>query len=93
MRPLPHAEGDQLIYLRQSAELAGVDNILFSVPEILDLRNASETLTGFAEYSALTFNMLDQGEPAQVRAGISLLDLSPYGKGHPQPASRHQHGQ
>ncbi len=25
--------------------LAGVDNILFSVPEILDLRNASETLT------------------------------------------------
>jgi len=70
LRPLPHAEGDQLVYLRQSAELAGVDNILFSVPEILDLRNASETLTGFAEYSALTFNMLDQGEPAQVLAGI-----------------------
>ena len=70
LRPLPHAEGDQLIYLRQSAELAGVDNILFSVPEILDLRNASETLAGFAEYSALTFNMLDQGEPAQVLAGI-----------------------
>ena len=42
LRPLPHAEGDQLVYLRQSAELAGVDNILFSVPEILDLRNASE---------------------------------------------------
>ncbi|MFB3111367.1 MAG: ABC transporter permease, partial [Gemmatimonadales bacterium] len=70
LRPLPHAEGDRLVYLRQSAELAGVDNILFSVPEILDLRSAAETLTGFAEYSALTFNMLDQGEPAQVLAGI-----------------------
>ena len=34
MRPLPHAEGDRLVYLRQSAELVGVDNVLFSVPQL-----------------------------------------------------------
>ena len=40
LRPLPHADGDRLVYMRHSAELAGVDNVLFSVPEILDYRTA-----------------------------------------------------
>ncbi|MCZ6918240.1 MAG: ABC transporter permease [Gemmatimonadetes bacterium] len=75
LRPLPHRDGDNLVYLRQSAELAGVDNTLFSVPEILDYRTASTTLSGFAEFSAMTFNMLGQGDPAQVLAGIVTGDF------------------
>ncbi len=58
LRPLPHEDGERLMYLRQSAELAGLDNALFSVPEIVDYREASTTLTGFAEFSAMPFNML-----------------------------------
>ena len=38
LRPLPHADGDRLVYLRHSAERAGIENALFSVPEIMDYR-------------------------------------------------------
>jgi predicted permease len=70
LRPLPHRDGDQIVYLRHSAEQAGVENALFSVPEILDYRTSSTALTGFAEFSAMTFNMLGHEDPVQVTAGI-----------------------
>jgi putative ABC transport system permease protein len=69
LRPLPHAEGDRLVYLRHSAELAGIDNTVFSVPEIIDYREAG-ALSGIAEFSANTYNLTARGEPAQVLAGI-----------------------
>ncbi|MEQ1858182.1 MAG: ABC transporter permease, partial [Longimicrobiales bacterium] len=69
LRPLPHADGERLVYLRQSAELAGVDNALFSVPEIVDYRAAS-AFTGLAEFSAQSYNLTARGEPAQVLAGV-----------------------
>ena len=70
LRPLPHRNGEQLMYLRQSAAQAGQENVLFSVPEILDYRSQAGSLTGFAEFSAMPFNLLDAGEPVQVLAGI-----------------------
>lgn len=70
LRPLPHEDGERLMYLRQSAELAGLDNALFSVPEIVDYREAATTLTGFAEFSAMPFNMLGGERPVEVQAGI-----------------------
>ena len=69
LRPLPHADGDRLVYLRHSAELAGIENVLFSVPEILDYR-AAGALMGIAEFSAMNFTLTRGGEPAQVTAGI-----------------------
>ena len=69
LRPLPHADGERLVYLRHSAELAGVDNATFSVPEIIDLRGAG-SLTDLAEFSVSSFNLTARGEPAQVLAGI-----------------------
>ena len=69
LRPLPHADGDRLVYLRQSAQLAGVDNALFSVPEIIDFRDAGG-ITDLAEFSANGYNLTARGEPQQVLAGI-----------------------
>ncbi|MGD8872808.1 MAG: ABC transporter permease, partial [Gemmatimonadota bacterium] len=69
LRPLPHADGDRLVYLRQSAQRAGVDNALFSVPEIIDFRDAGG-VTDLAEFSASGFNLTARGEPQQVLAGI-----------------------
>src|SRR4029077_9423586 len=54
LRPLPHKNGDRLMYLRQSAAGPGSENILFSVPEINDFRGSSKALAGIAEYSPLT---------------------------------------
>ncbi len=70
LRPLPNREGDRLVYLRQSAERAGQSNVAFSVPEIIDYRTSAKTLQGVAEFSALTFNLVGNGEPVQVQAGI-----------------------
>jgi predicted permease len=70
LRPLPYRDGEQLVYLRHSAPLAGIDNALFSVPEIDDYRQQVERFNGVAEFSALTFTMLGLDEPMRVRVGI-----------------------
>ncbi len=70
LRSLPYRDGDRLVYLRHSASLAGIDNVLFSVPEIEDYRRESPSLEGVAEFSAMPFTMLGADEPRIVRAGI-----------------------
>lgn len=70
LRPLPNEEGDRLVYLRHSALLAGIDNALFSVPEIDDYRTNVASFEAVAEFSALTFTMLGYETPRRVRAGI-----------------------
>src|SRR5580765_7745946 len=51
LRPLPNRDGERLMYLRQSATLAGQTNLLFSVPEVVDYRTGTTLLRGFAEYT------------------------------------------
>jgi len=70
LRPLPNRQGERLVYLRQSALGAGQQNVAFSVPEIVDYRNASRTLSAIAEYSPMTFTMVDKDEPVHVKAGV-----------------------
>ena len=82
LRPLPHEDGDRLVYLRHSARLADIDNALFSVPEVGDYRQGP-SLEAVAEFSALPFTMLGHEFPRRVRAGIvtgnyfDVLGLSP----------------
>jgi len=70
LRALPNREGERLVYLRQSAKGAGQDNVLFSVPEIVDYRTASKSLSEIAEYSGLTFTMVNNDEPVHIQAGV-----------------------
>lgn len=70
LRPLPHEDGDRLVYLRHRAPLAGVDNALFSVPEIEDYREGTTSLEAVAEFSAMDFTLLGVDAPRRVRAGI-----------------------
>jgi putative ABC transport system permease protein len=71
LKPLPHRDGDRLVYLRQSISGPGGDNILFSVPEILDFRNAAKTLNGIAEYSQMAYTL--QGTDDAVRINVGLV--------------------
>lgn len=83
LRPLPHEGGERIVYLRQSAVQSGMDDVKFSVPEIIDFREGARSLTGFAEFSAMPFTMLGAGNPVQVLAGIvsgnffEVMGLSP----------------
>ena len=71
LRPLPHREGDRLVYLRHSISGPGGENILFSVPEILDFRTGTKSLGGIAEYSQMAFTL--QGERDAVRMDVGLV--------------------
>src|ERR1700716_783384 len=51
LRPLVNRDEDRLIYIRQSARGAGIDNAAFSVPEIQDLRERVKTLAAFGDFS------------------------------------------
>src|SRR5215510_6131936 len=62
LKPLPHRDGDRLIYLRQSVNGPGGENIVFSVPEILDFRNSAKTLGGIAEYSSMTYTLRGESD-------------------------------
>ncbi|MDP6580898.1 MAG: ABC transporter permease [Vicinamibacterales bacterium] len=70
LTPLPHWGSDQLVYLRHAAPLVGVDNALFSVPEIVELRDRTTLLDEVAELSTMTFTVLGLDEPRLVRSGI-----------------------
>ncbi len=71
LRPLPHRDGDKLVYLRQSIDGPGGDNIAFSVPEIVDIRDHAKSFSGIAEYSPVTLTL--QGEQDAVRMQIGLV--------------------
>ena len=83
LRPLPHRDGDRLMYLRQSAEGPGRENVAFSVPEVNDFRNASKTLGGIAEYSPVTFSFVTENDATRIDVGLvtgnyfSVMGLSP----------------
>ena len=70
LRPLVNRDEDRLIYIRQSAQGLGQDSVVFSVPEIQDLRARVTTLTDFGEFSTIGFTMVGLGEPRIVRAGV-----------------------
>jgi len=83
LRPLPNRDGDRLVYLRQSTNGPGGENIAFSVPEINDFRESSKTLGGIAEYSPITFTLIGDHEAERLSAGLvtgnyfSVMGLSP----------------
>jgi predicted permease len=83
LKPLPHRDGDRLMYLRQSMEGAGGENVLFSVPEIEDFRTSSTKLAGIAEYSPMTFSLLGESDAVRMDVGLvtgnyfDVMGLSP----------------
>jgi predicted permease len=71
LKPLPHREGDRLVYLRHSMDGPGGANLGFSVPEVRDLRNGATALGGIAEFSSWT--MTYQPEDGAVRIDVGLV--------------------
>ena len=71
LRPLVNRDEDRLIYIRQSAQGLGQDSVVFSVPEIQDLRARVTTLDRLRRVlHASAFTMVGLGEPRVVRAGV-----------------------
>jgi predicted permease len=83
LRALPYENGNNLIILRQQAPLAGIKNLNFSVKEIEDYRNQSQTLDAVAEQHSMNFTLLGGAEPERIQAAVvsanffDLLGLKP----------------
>jgi putative ABC transport system permease protein len=70
LRPLVNRDESRLLYIRQSARGLGLENAVFSVPEIQDLRGGVKTLSAFGDFSTIGFTMVGLGEPRSVTAGV-----------------------
>ncbi len=70
LRPLANRDEDRLIYIRQSAPGLGMENAMFSVPEIQDLRSRVKSVSAFGDFSTIGFTMVGLGEPREVRSGV-----------------------
>src|SRR5215471_8479433 len=66
LKPLPFADGQQLVALRQTFTKADRDNVGFSVKEINDYRTQSQALAQLEEYHGMGFILLDGEEPERV---------------------------
>jgi predicted permease len=70
LRPLVNRDENRLIYIRQSARGLGMENAVFSVPELEDLRQRVKSFSAFGDFSQIGFTMNGLGEPREVRAGV-----------------------
>ena len=70
LKPLVNRDEDRLIYIRQSAPGINVDNAVFSVPEIQDLRDRVKSISAFGDFSTIGFTIVGLGEPRVVTAGV-----------------------
>jgi predicted permease len=83
LKPLPHRDGDRLLYLRQSVDGPGGENIAFSVPEINDFRAGAKSLGAIAEFSPFTLTLEGTDDAFRVNAGLvtgnffQVMGLSP----------------
>ena len=83
LKPLPHREGDRLVYLRKSVATPGDDKVLFSVPEVRDLRAGASALAAIAEYSPWFFTLRGAHGAERIEAGLvtgnffEVMGLSP----------------
>jgi putative ABC transport system permease protein len=70
LRPLPYAQGEQLVFIRQQALKEGIDDTGFSVHEIQDYREQNKTLSGLVEYHSMAFILYGHGDPDRVRTAV-----------------------
>jgi putative ABC transport system permease protein len=71
LRPLVNREADRLIYIRQDAQGLGIQNLTFSVPEIIDFKSRARTVAAFGDFSTVDFTLIGFArEPRLVRAGV-----------------------
>jgi len=84
LKPLPYAQGKELVVLHQDFPNANLANVGFSVKEIKDYREQAKSLAQIEQYHQMSFILLDGQEPDEVRAGVvsahffELLGIKPY---------------
>ncbi|HKD81862.1 MAG TPA: ABC transporter permease [Candidatus Angelobacter sp.] len=84
LKPLPYAQGKELVVLHQEFPKANVTDANFSIKEIQDYRDQAKSLAQIEQYHQMSFILLDGQQPDEVRTGVvsahffDLLGIKPY---------------
>ena len=70
LRPLPYAQGGQLVVLHHGMPKANLSEMGFSVKEITDYRTESHTLQDVVEHHTMNFLLLDGDSASRVETGV-----------------------
>jgi predicted permease len=70
LAPLPYANGDRLVEIRQEAPGIGIPDLSLSAKEVADYRARARTLDAVVEYHQMSFNLLGRGEASRVQTGV-----------------------
>jgi putative ABC transport system permease protein len=70
LKPLPYAEGERLVLVRQSAPLAGQDEIGVSIRELYDYREQLADFSDVVEFHQMSFDLIERGDPDRVDTGV-----------------------
>ena len=70
LKPLPYAESERLVLVRQSAPLAGQDQVPVSIRELYDYREQTSDFSGLVEFHQMSFDLIRRGEPDRVATGV-----------------------
>ncbi|HEU4994099.1 MAG TPA: ADOP family duplicated permease [Gemmatimonadaceae bacterium] len=68
LKPLPHRDGERLVYLRHSSDQS--PNLNFSVPEVRDFRTGAPALAQIAEYSPTDVILRTDHDAMRLRVGL-----------------------
>ena len=97
LKPLPYAESERLVLVRQSAPLAGQDQVPVSIRELYDYREQTSDFSGLVEFHQMSFDLIRRGEPDRVATGVvsanffQVLGVKPLA-GRDFVAADEQHG-
>src|SRR4051812_49426218 len=75
LKPLPYANGDRLLLIRQSAPLAGRANANVAIKELYDYREQTAAFDALVEYHQMNFDLLRHGDPDRVNTGVVSHDF------------------
>lgn len=70
LKPLPYADSDRLVLIRQSAPLAGNSNAGVSIKEFFTYRAEAKSIESSVEYHQMSFDLLKRGDPNRVNTGV-----------------------
>jgi len=70
LKPLPYANGGQLVVLHQQATHANMMNVPFSVKEMADYRDHSSSLAALVEYHSMPFLLYGNDVAERVDTGV-----------------------
>jgi putative ABC transport system permease protein len=70
LRPLPYAQGGQLVVLHQNESKAHISDLPFSVKEIADYRDLTHTLDDVVEHHTMNFLLIGKNGAERVETAV-----------------------